>query len=461
MSDDTVQTLLRDTLARQGGSAPPPPAGLYDRVRAVNRRRRRRAVVATGAAVVLLVAGVSLALTGVPGANRAAPSADRPSGPNATRGSLAGDEGLRDQAVDLLTRNGAVNRDTVQVGYAEQYQGYRVVLLAGKGTGSQSDTVYALLAASPPGGRLASAVATSGTPQSIDARVGQRYLAPQSVLTRLMIGDRSFGLALFPPGFRATIARGATVGADCLRAGAAATTLPLRDGAAFFPIDNADAPNVTVYPPKPGQPAFLTRTLEVSGNSSTGTTSAPLPPPPDEIAAQIAATIRGRADVATELSQYVETLVGSVGVGELPQRYVGVWAGNLPAASGRGYAALWGWRYASGAEVLQGWWTPSNGTGFSGWLTACVPAAAVNHHVFAYRTDAPGTPLVIVGPAGGTVAEVSFGSGAPIQVPLTDGGGFLVHAGTHGQVRVLDSHGQVLGTGTIGAKLPGIPIQPR
>ena len=111
--------------------------------------------------------------------------------------------------------------------------------------------------------------------------------------------------------------------------------------------------------------------------------------------------------------------------------------------------------------MLQGWWTPSDGTGFSGWLTACVPAAAVDHQVFAYRTDAPGKPLVIVGPAGGTLAEVSVGSGAPVQVPLTDGGGFLVHGGTRGQVRVLDANGQVLGTGTIGAKLPGIPIQAR
>jgi hypothetical protein len=463
MSDERVQTLLRDTLARQAGSAPPPPTDMYDRVRERNRRRRRRTVLATGLAAVLLVVGVSMAMAGVTGVDRAAPSADRPSGPNATRGSLAGDKALLDQATALLAGNGSeVIRSTVQVGYAEQYQGYRVVVLAAKDRDGR--TIHGLVAAGGPGRPLQVVGGATGAPQRIDPKLGQQYLAPQYVLTRFMVDDRSFGVALFPPGFRATVGRGATIGADCRRSGSDPAALPLRDGAAFFSIANDDAPFVTVYPGPPGQQAFLSRSLDVTGSAPAGDPSTlPVPPPAGEIAAQIASTIRGRKDVSTELSQYAQTIVYTTGVGEMPESYLGVWAGTLPAGSGHGYAALWGGRYRSGALVLQGEETDQSGNGFGGWLTGCVPAGALDRTVFAQRlTDLPGTPLVIVAPAGATTAEVSVGSGAPVQVPLTGGGGFLMHAGKAGQVRALDGSGRVLATGVVGSpKVVGIPVQPR
>ena len=259
-------------------------------------------------------------------------------------------------------------------------------------------------------------------------------------------------MALFPPGFRATIGRGATIGADCYRSGSDPAALPLRDGAAFFPIADDDAPFVTVYPAAQGQQAFLSRSLDVTGSVPAGGVSTlPTPPPPDQIAAQIAGTIRGRKDVATELSGYADPLVYGIGVGEMPESYLGVWAGTLPAGSGHGYAALWGGRYRSGAVVLQGEETDQGGNGFGGWLTGCLPAGGLDRTVFAQRlTDLPGTPLVIIGPAGATTAEVSFGSGTPVRVPLTGGGGFLVHAGKAGQVRALDGAGRVLATGSAG-----------
>lgn len=58
-------------------------------------------------------------------------------------------------------------------------------------------------------------------------------------------------------------------------------------------------------------------------------------------------------------------------------------------------------------------------------------------------------------------AEVSFGSGAPVSVPLTQGGGFLQHAGTAGQVRALDAAGHVVGTGKVGQPLSGVALPPR
>jgi hypothetical protein len=113
--------------------------------------------------------------------------------------------------------------------------------------------------------------------------------------------------------------------------------------------------------------------------------------------------------------------------------------------------------------VLQGEETDQGGNGFGGWLTGCLPAGGLDRTVFAQRlTDLPGTPLVIIGPAGATTAEVSFGSGTPVRVPLTGGGGFLVHAGKAGQVRALDGAGRVLATGVAGRQaVVGVPVQPR
>ncbi len=65
--------------------------------------------------------------------------------------------------------------------------------------------MVSLIAGNAPGARLASVGGTTGKPQSIDAGAGQQYYAPEHVLTRFTIGDRSFGLALFPDGYRATI----------------------------------------------------------------------------------------------------------------------------------------------------------------------------------------------------------------------------------------------------------------
>lgn len=451
----STEQVLRQVFAAQAAQVSS-TTDFYAGIGARNRRRRRRQVIGAAIAVAVVATGVPLTLAAVRGAG--GPSAPTAAGPTAAkqpiRGSLAGDRALIDEAVRLLLRDSAIDRSSVQVSYAEQSGGYRIVVLAG--IRPSSGEVASMVAGGAPGAPLETVGGGSGTPQAADARLGQQYLAPQHVLTRFTIGDRSFGLALFPAGYRATIRRGPSIAADCRLDAGQATALPLP---AFFPVDGTDAPNVAVYAPQGTKPA-LSQPLEPSGNGS----ALPELPPAGEIAAQIQASIRGKKDVATELSGYPETFVRSTGVGTLPDRYLGVWAGDLP--TGRGYAAVWGGHYPSGATVLQGVATDQAGNGFSGWLTGCMPAGGLDDTVIAARlrtaqTDIPGSPLVIIAPATAVTAEVSFGSGAPITVPLTQGGGFLQHGGTAGQVRALDAAGHVVGTGVVDRGLGGLPLSPR
>ncbi len=174
--------------------------------------------------------------------------------------------------------------------------------------------------------------------------------------------------------------------------------------------------------------------------------------------------MRGKKDVADELAGYVDPVVYGTGVGTLPDRFVGVWAGDLP--TGNGYAALFGSRFASGATVLLGQASEPGGNGFSGWLTGCVPAGGLDHTVLSARlryrnTNIIGDPIVIVAPATAVRAEVTFHSGATVSVPLTQGGGFLKHDGQARQVRALDAAGHVVGTGVVDQLPPGLPLQPR
>jgi hypothetical protein len=76
-------------------------------------------------------------------------------------------------------------------------------------------------------------------------------------------------------------------------------------------------------------------------------------------------------------------------------------------------------------------------------------------------TNIIGDPIVIVAPATAVRAEVSFRSGAPVSVPLTQGGGFLQHDGTAGQIRAFDAAGHVVGTGVVDHRPPGLPLQRR
>jgi hypothetical protein len=452
-----TEELLRDVFAEV--TEPISPAtDLYAGTGAHNRRRRRHQVVAAAVAAVVVAAGVPLTLAGVRGGS-AEPTAVAPTTPRTTvRGSLGGDKVLVDQAIQLLLQEavqlgkGTVDRSTVQVSYAEQSEGYRIVVLAGA---RPDGSVISMVAGGAPGAALKWVAGGTGTRQPQDAGLGQQYYAPQHVLTRFTIGDRSFGLVLFPDGYRATIKRGPSIAADCTLATAPATALPVPS---FFPIERGDAPNVAVVTAQ-GKRATA-QALQPTGNASAVLT----PPPAAEIAAQVASSIRGKKSVATEQAGYVETFVYGTGVGTLPDRYVGVWAGDLP--TGKGYAALWGGHYPSGAVVLQGNATDQGGQGFSGWFTGCVPAGGLNTTVIASRlttrnTQIPGSPIVIVAPAAAVTAEVSFGSGAPVTVPLTQGGGFLLHGGTAGRVRALDASGRVVGTGIVDQRPIGLPLQPR
>lgn len=369
-----------------------------------NRRRRRTHVVAAAVAVAVVAAGVPLTLATVRDGS-AAPTAATPTlgtptvalptlatptpgaptvavPPGATqhvRGSLAGDKALLQAAVQLLAADSSVEPTSIQVSYAEQTEGYRIVVLAGK----RSDgTVVSLLAGNAPGARLTSLEGNTGKPQAIDAGAGQQYYAPQHVLTRFTIGDRSFGLALFPVGYRATVRHDPSIAADCTLATGRATALPVPS---FFPIARADAPNITVTTPQ-GKRATV-KALEPTGNAS----AVPTLPPAGEIAAQIRDSIRGKKAVADELSRNVDAVVYGAGVGRLPDHFIGVWAGDLPSVTGNGYVALFGAVHPSGAMVLQGFASDQSGNGFSGWASGCLPAGGLDHTVISARLRT-GTP---------------------------------------------------------------------
>jgi hypothetical protein len=422
-------------------------------------------VVAAALAAAVVTGGVPVALLAVRGGSAAptaaAPTAATPSlawpaaATRSVRGSLAGDTALLDQAIRLLLADSSVDRSTVRVAYAEQSEGYRAVLLYGT---RKDGTVVSLIAAGAPGRPLTSVTGTTGKPQSIDAGLGQQYYAPQHLLTRFTIGDRSFGMAVFPDGYRATIRHNPSIAADCTLATEPATALPVPS---FFPIARGDAPNVAVTTPQ-GTPATA-KALEPTGNGS----AVPTLPPAGEIAAQIRDSIRGKKAAADELSQYADPIAYGSGVGTLPDRFTGVWAGDLPPDTGKGYVALFGGVYRSGAMILQGFVTDQSGNGFSGWLTGCLPAGALAHTVISARlrtrdTGIPGSPIVIIAPPSAVTAEVSFGAGAPVPVPLTEGGGFLRHDGTAGQVRALDAAGHVVAIGTVDRHpVVGVPLQPR
>ena len=107
MSQERTEQLLKDTFARRAESVPP-PEGMYGRVRAHNRQRRRRVVLAAGLTAAVTVAGVSVAVSELRGVGWAAPATTTPTpGATATRGSLAGDRALLDQAIGLLVGNGS------------------------------------------------------------------------------------------------------------------------------------------------------------------------------------------------------------------------------------------------------------------------------------------------------------------------------------------------------------------
>jgi hypothetical protein len=443
MTQPTEQ-LLREVFAEQTA----PISSMTDFVAGAggyNRRRHRQQVVATAAAAAVVLTGVPLTLASVRGTpsapTAAAPtSATAPAEPSAapepTRGSLAGDKALIDQAVRLLLTTPGLSRSSVQVAYAEQYEGYRIVVLSG--IRASTGEVVRMIASAQPGRALSASGAGSGTPQAIDAQLAQRFRAPQFLLTRFVLGNRNFGVALFPTGYRATIRRDPTIAADCRLDAAPATALPLPS---FFPIDSDDDPTIAVYAPGETEPGFVRSISQQFGDSVRPQ------PPANQIAAQVRAGLRGKKDVAADLvTRTGMSAFDHTGSGQLPDRWFGVWAGDLPA--GGGYAALWGGHYPSGALVLQG--VVTQGNGLRSWLEGCATADALDHTVFATRLNtAPGRPVLVIAPPTAVTAEVSVGSGAPVTVPLSQGAGFLRNPAAAGQVRALDAAGKVVGTGRI------------
>jgi hypothetical protein len=112
--------------------------------------------------------------------------------------------------------------------------------------------------------------------------------------------------------------------------------------------------------------------------------------------------------------------------------------------------------------VLQGMYSSPDGTGEFGWGGGCVPAGQLDRTVFAARlTDLVGQPLLVIAPAAATRAEAVFVGGAVVPVPFTEGGGFLIRAGSVVKVRAYDQNGRLIGMAVPGRGQIGLPLKPR
>lgn len=453
MSEPDVERELRELL-RSRAATVAPPVETYHGVRLRHRRSRRRAVagsaVAAAVAVTGTAAGVAVLRPAPGSAQRPAASTTGGAGPSTaavpprvigvTRGSLARDRRLLTDAVRLalatkLIGQDAVDPASVRVPFAEERDGAAVVLVVGRGLHED----YAAVWLGRPAGQTALTADYATFSSGLNAPGnGLGYLEPMQVLTSVTVGDRHFGVLLAPPGSRATINRGRILAADCRLGGdGSAVPLPLDDGTALFDVAPGTNPSVVVTD-RGGQQLLAQRVDPVPGTGGSGGAT-----DSDEAAGQVTRTVRGNAD-PTELSD-VASLIDTApvaGAGR-PARHLGVWAGPLPG--GHGIAILFGAQYASGATALQGFYSASNGQGYTGWTTGCLPAGQLDHHVIATQLDELGRPVIVVAPAAAVRAEAVRSDRTVVPVPLVEGGAVLVDPG--GQVvrvRAYDGGGHVI-----------------
>jgi hypothetical protein len=437
-----------------------PPTEVFDRVRRRHRRSRQRAVLASTLAVVAVVAAVSVVLrlpldrTGhqVP----------------ATRGSLAGDTALIDAARTLAIRQvftgtAKMDDDLVTVPFAEQRDGYAVLLVVGQ---RRRDNAYASTFVGRAPGTSALSLLDRSAGRSYpatDIRYARQYVAPQSLIVTVYFRTptgalgRPFGVVMAPPGDHVTISRDGTVGADCQRVDAQTERLPLRDGTALFSYNPDDRPYVRILDRSTGQLAAL----PLRSDSRPGGPSA------DETAAALRSSF-GTSLTDWQLRNAASALHGGYfvdpGVNEPPAGYVGLWAGAVPGrvvvkGAGPGVAYLVGARYRSGATILLGLTSASHSNGVEHWVSGCVPAGT-NHLVLASRLrNWPGEPLVMVGPRAAVRAEVRFADSTVAGVPLTGGGGLLARRGEATEIRAYDRDGHLIGTGRPDRGLAPVPIK--
>jgi hypothetical protein len=438
ISDDEVETELRAVFRSQAVTIAP-PIEPYQEVR--RRERRRYAVAGSAAAVTLVLAGtVAAGLAVLPG-DRAArhPSgaaAGRAGTPvpivSSTRGSLAGDRALLSEAarvaLDTAFIDGKeVDPSTLRVPYAERGQGPTsgaiVVLVVAHGLHEQYEAAYVGKATGDDHAlSLLGGASIHGGQLLPDSRgQGEEYVGDPHVLTAVRAGDQDYGVALFPPGSRATIASPGALRADCAVDPGQPRTLPLTDGAALFPLGAGTNPTVTVTDRAGHQ--VLRR--PVGGANGTGVVR---PIDSAQAVTQVSSSIGGNAAAAdvTAAAGFAPAGAQAIPIAERPVRYLGVWGGRQP--DGPGSVVLIGARYASGAVVLNGWETERNGQGYTGFIiNGCVPAAGWDSFMFVGPTfrDTPGEPLLLVGPAAATRATVDFGSAGTLDVPLVDHGALL------------------------------------
>ncbi len=438
-----------------------PPVEVFDRVRRRHRRSRQRAVLASALAVVAVVAAVPVVLR--------LPLGRTGHQVPATRGSLAGDTALIDAARTLAIRQvftgmAEMDEDLVTVPFAEQQDGYAVLLVVGQ---RRRDNAYAsVFIGRAPGSSGLILMNRSAGPSypATDIRYARQYVAPQSLILTVYFRSptgalgRPFGVVIAPPGDHVTISRGGTVGAGCQRADARTEQLPLRDGTALFSYNPDDRPYVRILDRRNRQLAAL----------PLRTARRPDGPSAHEIAAALRSGFRSRL-TDWQLTNAALTLRGGYlvnpGVNEPPAGYLGLWAGAVPGrvaieGAGPGVAYLVGARYRSGAIVLLGLTSGPNHNSVDLWAGGCVPAGKLDHLVLASRLrNWPTQPLVVVGPPAAVRAEAVFADSTVAEVPLTGGGGLLARPGEVTEVRAYDRDGQLIGTGRPDHGLVPVPVK--
>ena len=487
---DLAERVLRAVLADQARTVRP-PADAFAGVARRHRRGRRRAVAAVALTVAVIAVGVPAGLSSLDSSSATGTTnSSATSGPShqvtTVRGSLAGDTALLSRARALVlsdlrtpwprvnhgsagagadrgTAGAEVDRDTIEVVLAEQFEGDRIVLVRGERRSDQAYETWLVTAVAGSSKLTVTGRSMLAKVTASDAVHGRDPSGLMRLLTNVYPGDRDpanpgilrrIGVAVFPPGSTARMTHRQALSDSCT-AGSTQDSVPMKDGVALFSYLDADLLQVTdattrkVFRLEPPS-----GTLIPPGAASAVASAA------DARWAAIKGTIRGGVTAGDRglLDLSVSFLADSSGVAEkpLPSAYLGVWIGR-PTGGGPA-VVLAGVRYASGAVLLQGISRQASGQGAVGWLTGCLPAGQLGHRIIAGRLDTGLGALVVVAPTGATRAEAVFANGTVVPVPLTDGGGILDRPGAVRTVRAYDARGNLLDQRALGGVM-GLPVR--